>query len=41
MVIWLQKVEDLLEVFKSQVEEMLDRRVYFRDMWEEIKEVGK
>lgn len=28
--------EDLLEVFKSQVEEMLDRRAYFRDMWDEI-----
>lgn len=28
--------EDLLEVFKAQVEEMLDRRAYFRDMWDEI-----
>ena len=31
---WLY--EGALEVFKSQVEEMLDRRVYFRDMWEEV-----
>ena len=30
--------EDLLEVFKSQVEEMLDRKSYFRDMWNEVGE---
>lgn len=29
--------DDSLEVFRSQVEEMLGRKSYFRDMWNEIE----
>ena len=33
---WLY--EEALEAFRSQVDEMLERRAYFRDMWDEICE---